>query len=138
MFYRIWVNEVNSIVSTLFIFSILIFYNYAFFFLITYLFAVNSSMADMARLMLRDCNTDMQEIMECWLCYKHSNDKSLRNWFCKPCRPPHELIYAKSKGCPYWPAKVYFSISYIISNRCSSFYIFIIIILIYVIIDKIR
>lgn len=63
-------------------------------------------MADMARLMLRDCNTDLQEILECWLCYKHCNDKTLRNWFIKPCKPPHELVYAKQKGCPYWPAKV--------------------------------
>ncbi len=63
-------------------------------------------MADMARLMLRDCNTDLQEILECWLCYKHSNDKTLRNWFIKPCKPPHELVYARQKGYPYWPAKV--------------------------------
>ncbi|XKL59684.1 hypothetical protein PGB90_000700 [Kerria lacca] len=67
---------------------------------------VHSNMADMARLMLRDCNTDLQEILECWLCYKHSNDKTLRNWFIKPCKPPHELVYARQKGYPYWPAKV--------------------------------
>ncbi|KAJ9580569.1 hypothetical protein L9F63_024249, partial [Diploptera punctata] len=23
-----------------------------------------------------------------------------------PCRPPHQLVYAKQKGFPYWPAKV--------------------------------
>lgn len=63
-------------------------------------------MADMARLMLRDCNTDLQEILECWLCYKHCNDKTLRNWFIKPCKPPHDLVYARQKGYPYWPAKV--------------------------------
>ncbi|XP_065223247.1 zinc finger MYND domain-containing protein 11 isoform X2 [Planococcus citri] len=67
---------------------------------------VHSNMADMARLMLRDCNTDLLEILECWRCYKHCNDKTLRNWFITPCKPPHELVYAKSKGCPYWPAKI--------------------------------
>lgn len=67
---------------------------------------VHSNMADMARLMLRDCNTDLQEILECWLCYKHCNDKTLRNWFIKPCKPPHDLVYARQKGYPYWPAKV--------------------------------
>jgi len=68
---------------------------------------VHSNMADMARLMLRDCNTDLQEILECWLCYKHCNDKTLRNWFIKPCKPPHDLVYARQKGYPYWPAKVF-------------------------------
>lgn len=72
-------------------------------------FSVHSNMADMARLMLRDCNSDLQEILECWLCYKHSNDKTLRNWFIKPCKPPHELVYARQKGYPYWPAKVSFN-----------------------------
>ena len=31
------------------------------------------------------------------------NDKY---WFAKPCRPFHEIVYAKQKGFPYWPAKV--------------------------------
>ena len=29
-----------------------------------------------------------------------------RHWFAKPCRPFHEIVYAKQKGFPYWPAKV--------------------------------
>ncbi|XP_063229877.1 zinc finger MYND domain-containing protein 11-like isoform X2 [Bacillus rossius redtenbacheri] len=67
---------------------------------------VNSSLADMARAMLRDCIYDLGEIRQCHDCYRTSNEKKDRHWFCQPCRPPHQLVYAKQKSFPYWPAKV--------------------------------
>ncbi|XP_052122169.1 zinc finger MYND domain-containing protein 11 isoform X2 [Frankliniella occidentalis] len=67
---------------------------------------VHSPLADMARQMFRDCNYDLQEIRQCRDCYRMSNEKLDRHWFCQPCRPPHQLVYAKQKGFPYWPAKV--------------------------------
>jgi len=56
--------------------------------------------------MLRDCIYDLQEIRQCRDCYRVSNEKTDKHWFCQPCRPPHQLVYAKQKGFPYWPAKV--------------------------------
>ncbi|XP_045110404.1 zinc finger MYND domain-containing protein 11-like isoform X2 [Portunus trituberculatus] len=67
---------------------------------------VHSTIADMARQMLRDCQYDLMELEQCKDCYRMSNEKSDKYWFCKPCRPPHQLVYAKQKGFPYWPAKV--------------------------------
>ncbi|XP_071447495.1 zinc finger MYND domain-containing protein 11 [Hetaerina americana] len=67
---------------------------------------VHSSLADQARQMLRDCVYDLGEIRRCKDCYRMSNEKADKHWFCKPCRPPHDLVYAKQKGFPYWPAKV--------------------------------
>ncbi|XP_068218714.1 zinc finger MYND domain-containing protein 11 isoform X2 [Palaemon carinicauda] len=67
---------------------------------------VHSTVADMARQMLRDCQYDLLELEQCKDCYRMSNEKSDKYWFCKPCRPPHKLVYAKQKGFPYWPAKV--------------------------------
>lgn len=51
------------------------------------------------------CNID--EILKCPDCYRHSNEKFDEFWFTKPCtRNNHELVYAKVDGLPYWPAKV--------------------------------
>jgi hypothetical protein len=69
-------------------------------------FPVHSILADMARQMLRDCIYDLQEIRQCRDCYRVSNEKTDKHWFCQPCRPAHQLVYAKQKGFPYWPAKV--------------------------------
>lgn len=69
-------------------------------------FGVHSGMADLARQMLRDCIYDLGEIRQCRDCYRMSNEKTDKFWFCQPCDPPHELVYAKQKGFPYWPAKV--------------------------------
>ncbi|VVC34742.1 Zinc finger, PHD-type,PWWP domain,Bromodomain,Zinc finger, FYVE/PHD-type,Zinc finger [Cinara cedri] len=67
---------------------------------------VNSSLADYGRSMLRDCNNDLEEILRCQYCYKYSIQKNFKFWFCKPCKPPHDLVYAKQEDLPYWPAKV--------------------------------
>ncbi|KAG8193609.1 hypothetical protein JTE90_000242 [Oedothorax gibbosus] len=69
-------------------------------------YGVHSTSADMARQMLRDCIYDLGEIKQCKDCYKMSNEKRDKFWFCQPCNPPHELVYAKQKGYPFWPAKV--------------------------------
>jgi len=60
----------------------------------------------MGRTMYEDCCYDLQEIRRCADCYRISNEKSEKMWFCIPCNPPHQLVYAKQKGYPYWPAKV--------------------------------
>ncbi|XP_035213446.1 zinc finger MYND domain-containing protein 11-like isoform X2 [Stegodyphus dumicola] len=69
-------------------------------------YGVHSTLADRTRQMLRDCRYDLGEIRQCRDCYRTSNEKRDRFWFCQPCDPPHELVYAKQKGYPYWPAKV--------------------------------
>ncbi|GIY48939.1 zinc finger MYND domain-containing protein 11 [Caerostris darwini] len=69
-------------------------------------FGRESRIAVMALQMLSDCDYDLQEIVQCWNCYKMSNMKNDSYWFCQPCNPPHALVYAKVKGFPYWPAKV--------------------------------
>jgi hypothetical protein len=28
------------------------------------------------------------------------------NWFCRPCDSPHEAVFARQKGYPFWPAKI--------------------------------
>lgn len=59
-----------------------------------------------AELMVRDAIHDISEMKNCVDCYKHSNEKINNRWFCLPCRVPHQLVWAKQKGYPYWPAKV--------------------------------
>lgn len=56
--------------------------------------------------MIEDCIYDLDEIEACRYCYKMSNEKPDVNWFCQPCKPPHELVYAQQTRFPYWPAKV--------------------------------
>lgn len=69
-------------------------------------FAEHSSLADSARVMHRDCLYELEEIKLCTDCYMRSNKQEEKNWFCLPCDPPHELVFAKAKGYPFWPAKV--------------------------------
>lgn len=68
--------------------------------------AGHSVIGEMGRVMYQDCCYDLQEIRRCADCYRISNEKSEKMWFCIPCNPPHQLVYAKQKGYPYWPAKV--------------------------------
>ncbi|GFT07275.1 zinc finger MYND domain-containing protein 11 [Nephila pilipes] len=73
---------------------------------VTVYYGPQNAIVGMAQQMLRDCEYDLQEIVQCKHCYKMSNIKQSYTWFCQPCDPPHELVYAKIKGYPYWPAKV--------------------------------
>ncbi|XP_034192397.1 zinc finger MYND domain-containing protein 11 isoform X1 [Osmia lignaria lignaria] len=66
----------------------------------------HSIVGEMGLTMYQDCCYDLQEIRRCADCYRISNEKSEKMWFCIPCNPPHQLVYAKQKGYPYWPAKV--------------------------------
>ncbi|RLU18287.1 hypothetical protein DMN91_008643 [Ooceraea biroi] len=66
----------------------------------------HSVIGEMGHTMYQDCCYDLQEIRRCADCYRISNEKSEKMWFCIPCNPPHQLVYAKQKGYPYWPAKV--------------------------------
>ncbi|XP_043255972.1 zinc finger MYND domain-containing protein 11 isoform X2 [Colletes gigas] len=66
----------------------------------------HSVIGEMGLTMYQDCCYDLQEIRRCADCYRISNEKSEKMWFCIPCNPPHQLVYAKQKGYPYWPAKV--------------------------------
>ncbi|ELU10691.1 hypothetical protein CAPTEDRAFT_169629 [Capitella teleta] len=62
-------------------------------------------MAELAKIMMRDCKYDLDEIRQCKDCYQFSNAKP-KDWFAQPCRPAHKLVFAKQKGFCYWPAKV--------------------------------
>jgi hypothetical protein len=41
-------------------------------------------MADLARIMIRDCTYDLEEIRQCRDCYYYSNARPV-DWFCEPC-----------------------------------------------------
>lgn len=57
--------------------------------------------------MYADADAEVQEMIQCPDCYRHSNEKFDEHWFAKPCaRKQHELVFAKMTGFPYWPAKV--------------------------------
>ncbi|XP_050307136.1 zinc finger MYND domain-containing protein 11 isoform X2 [Anthonomus grandis grandis] len=67
---------------------------------------IDSQEYQAAELMVRDTQHDLTELKNCTDCYKHSNEKINPLWFALPCRKPHDLVWAKQKGYPYWPAKV--------------------------------
>ncbi|KAK3108848.1 hypothetical protein FSP39_017157 [Pinctada imbricata] len=66
---------------------------------------IKGGMTELAKIMARDSKYDVEEIKQCQNCYYMSNAKP-KDWFCQPCDPPHQLVYAKVKGFCYWPAKV--------------------------------
>uniref|UniRef100_A0A8D0AT27 Zinc finger, MYND-type containing 11 n=1 Tax=Sander lucioperca TaxID=283035 RepID=A0A8D0AT27_SANLU len=47
----------------------------------------------------------LNELLLCKNCFYLSNARP-DNWFCYPCSPNHDLVWAKMKGFGYWPAKV--------------------------------
>uniref|UniRef100_A0A182TXC6 Protein kinase C-binding protein 1 n=1 Tax=Anopheles melas TaxID=34690 RepID=A0A182TXC6_9DIPT len=60
-----------------------------------------------ARTMFKRGKQEMEEMEPCQECYIKANTKSDTNWFIEPCSKPHLLLWAKLKGYPYWPAKLY-------------------------------
>uniref|UniRef100_A0A4W5P8A6 Zinc finger, MYND-type containing 11 n=1 Tax=Hucho hucho TaxID=62062 RepID=A0A4W5P8A6_9TELE len=69
------------------------------------LFGVHSDQAEIARLLYSDTCHELNELMLCKNCFYLSNARP-DNWFCYPCTPNHEVVWAKMKGFGYWPAKV--------------------------------
>ncbi|XP_030629428.1 zinc finger MYND domain-containing protein 11 isoform X7 [Chanos chanos] len=61
--------------------------------------------AEIARLLYSDTCHELNEMQLCKTCFYLSNARP-DNWFCYPCTPNHELVWAKMKGFGYWPAKV--------------------------------
>ncbi|XP_023820916.1 zinc finger MYND domain-containing protein 11 isoform X5 [Oryzias latipes] len=69
------------------------------------LYGVHSDQAEIARLLFSDTCHELNELMLCKNCFYLSNARP-DNWFCYPCSPSHDLVWAKMKGFGYWPAKV--------------------------------
>uniref|UniRef100_UPI00358E964A MYND-type zinc finger-containing chromatin reader ZMYND8-like isoform X4 n=1 Tax=Myxine glutinosa TaxID=7769 RepID=UPI00358E964A len=64
----------------------------------------NHKLTATARMIIKICEHEMNEIEICPECYLASCQKR-DNWFCEPCSSPHPLVWAKLKGFPFWPAK---------------------------------
>ncbi|XP_028659965.1 zinc finger MYND domain-containing protein 11 isoform X2 [Erpetoichthys calabaricus] len=69
------------------------------------LYGVNSDEAEVAKLLYSDTCHELNELQLCKNCFYLSNARP-DSWFCYPCMPNHELVWAKMKGFGYWPAKV--------------------------------
>uniref|UniRef100_A0A3P9Q538 Zinc finger, MYND-type containing 11 n=1 Tax=Poecilia reticulata TaxID=8081 RepID=A0A3P9Q538_POERE len=69
------------------------------------LYGVHSDQAEIARLLFSDTCHELNELVLCKNCFYLSNARP-ENWFCYPCTPSHDLVWAKMKGFGYWPAKV--------------------------------
>ncbi|KAJ8378184.1 hypothetical protein AAFF_G00245320 [Aldrovandia affinis] len=69
------------------------------------LYGVHSDQAEIARLLYSDTCHELNELQLCRNCFYLSNARP-DNWFCYPCVPSHEVVWAKMKGFGYWPAKV--------------------------------
>ncbi|XP_052896275.1 zinc finger MYND domain-containing protein 11 [Anopheles moucheti] len=67
---------------------------------------VNSLDYSAAMYLLADCVYELREIRQCPDCYRHSAEKAEPEWFTRPCRTRHEVVFAKLKSFQYWPAKV--------------------------------
>ncbi|KAM5286169.1 zinc finger MYND domain-containing protein 11 isoform 14-T30 [Hipposideros larvatus] len=71
----------------------------------TVIFYGESEQADIARMLYKDTCHELDELQLCKNCFYLSNARP-DNWFCYPCIPNHELVWAKMKGFGFWPAKV--------------------------------
>ncbi|KAM9322552.1 zinc finger MYND domain-containing protein 11 isoform 1-T1 [Pholidichthys leucotaenia] len=69
------------------------------------LYGVHSDQAEIAKLLFSDTCHELNELLLCKNCFYLSNARP-ENWFCYPCSPSHDLVWAKMKGFGYWPAKV--------------------------------
>uniref|UniRef100_A0A667ZXN3 Zinc finger MYND-type containing 8 n=1 Tax=Myripristis murdjan TaxID=586833 RepID=A0A667ZXN3_9TELE len=64
----------------------------------------NHKLTATAKVIVKICEHEMNEIEVCPECYLSACQKR-DNWFCEPCSNPHPLVWAKLKGFPFWPAK---------------------------------
>ncbi|XP_053309278.1 protein kinase C-binding protein 1 isoform X7 [Spea bombifrons] len=64
----------------------------------------NHKLTQMAKILIKICEHEMNEIEVCPECYLAACQKR-ESWFCEPCSNPHPLVWAKLKGFPFWPAK---------------------------------
>ncbi|CAH8506206.1 unnamed protein product [Heterobilharzia americana] len=77
-----------------------------------------SNQADEIRFFFRSVNVELNEIQLCTDCYINAKAR-VTDWISKPCKPPHELIWARNRTSAgagflndisvaqfYWPAKV--------------------------------
>ncbi|CAH8838757.1 unnamed protein product [Trichobilharzia szidati] len=77
-----------------------------------------SNQADEIRFFFRSVNTELNEIQLCTDCYINAKAR-VTDWISKPCKPRHELIWARNRTSAgaglfndssvaqfYWPAKV--------------------------------
>ncbi|XP_072010080.1 zinc finger MYND domain-containing protein 11 isoform X4 [Engystomops pustulosus] len=65
----------------------------------------DSEEADVAKVLYKDTCHELDELQLCKNCFFLSNARP-DNWFCYPCIPNHELVWAKMKGFGFWPAKI--------------------------------
>ncbi|XP_030054650.1 zinc finger MYND domain-containing protein 11 [Microcaecilia unicolor] len=68
-------------------------------------YGVDSEQADVAKMLYTDTCHELDELQLCKNCFYLSNARP-DNWFCYPCIPNHELVWAKMKGFGFWPAKI--------------------------------
>ncbi|XP_053661187.1 protein kinase C-binding protein 1 [Anopheles marshallii] len=59
-----------------------------------------------ARAMQKKAKNEIDEMEPCYECYIHANTRS-EQWFTQLCSKPHLLVWAKMRGFPYWPGKLY-------------------------------
>ncbi|XP_052902257.1 uncharacterized protein LOC128309819 [Anopheles moucheti] len=59
-----------------------------------------------ARAMQKKAKNEIDEMEPCYECYIYANTRS-EQWFTEPCSKPHLLVWAKLRGFPYWPGKLY-------------------------------
>ncbi|XP_063062681.1 zinc finger MYND domain-containing protein 11 isoform X3 [Engraulis encrasicolus] len=68
-------------------------------------FGGHSDQTEIARMLYNDTCHELNELLLCKNCFYLSNARP-DNWFCYPCNPVHELVWARMKGFGYWPAKI--------------------------------
>ncbi|XP_035890427.1 uncharacterized protein LOC118502352 [Anopheles stephensi] len=59
-----------------------------------------------ARALQKRAKQEVEEMEPCYECYIKANTLC-EDWFREPCSKPHLLVWAKMKGYPYWPGKLY-------------------------------
>ncbi|XP_050084309.1 mucin-5AC isoform X2 [Anopheles aquasalis] len=65
----------------------------------------NNKMIKLAREICKQGRQQVEDIEYCSECY--TNMTFHNNWFELACSKPHLLVWAKMKGYPYWPAKLF-------------------------------